>query len=495
MPERHVLFGEFELEATRHAFIGADPDKIKTLAENCRGGFACVYQIAKNRYIGARDPLGIAPLYYSISGTSLRCGSDPQSILAHTPTPSLNSDVMKRFAMRGTVHAAETMYEGIFRLPPGHILSVENGVVKSERYWFPEKIRINHSISFEDAALQLRSKLEAAIAQRYHSEIKTGCELSGGLDSSTVFSVTQDLGMNILPFSMRFDSLTYANESSFIDAVLHWKKAEGIDVASDALDYGGVYDMHYNYQKSPHWPLWITYTTMLHMAEVMHEHGIGQLLSGQAGDHLFQGSYETLHYLWRRGKMRSLIRELWSIRRRNRIKMLIRHAIVPWIKSAFHGAYNRDADLFLSDEFAQFMDTGYYRFVAQNYGMKVTHPFLDVDVVEFVLTLPPNYKFFRGERKRILREAMKNSLPEKVRTRDSKATFGELLLQQIHAIDLKAFWQERRIVELEIVSSERISQLIRIFETHKYIRPEEIAEFWRIINLESWYRHRIGKAQ
>ena len=400
---------------------------------------------------------------------------------------------MKRFAVQGTVHAAETMYEGIFRLPPGHILYVENGIVTTERYWFPEKIRINHSISFEDAALQLRSKLESAIVKRYHSGVKTGCELSGGLDSSSVFAVTQDLGMNVLPFSMRFDSLTYANESPYIDAMLRWKKAEGIDVASDALDYGGAYNMLFNYQKSPHWPLWITYTTMQRMAEVMHEHKIGQLLTGQAGDHLFQGSYETLHYLWRRGKMLSLIRELQSMRR-YRMKMLVRHAIVPWIKSAFHGAYNRDADLFLSDEFAQFMDTGYYRSVAQNYGMKVTHPFLDLDVVEFVLALPPHYKFFQGEGKRILREAMKNSLPEKVRTRNSKAAFGELLLQQIHAIDLKAFWQERCIVELEIVGSERISQLIRIFETHKYIRLEEIAEFWRLINLESWYRHRIGKA-
>lgn len=390
----------------------------------------------------------------------------------------------------GIIGETRTMYRGIHRLPPGHLLFFNGFETRIKRYWFPESIPINSKINLKQAAEQLREKLKNALYSHCARFGNIGCELSGGLDSSTIFALATQLKQRVTPYSLRFSRLNFSNENTYIDEVLHLYGKKGCSFECSDLDYSKQYTLAFNHQISPHWPLWTTFTFMQPLAEVMHQNGIQLVLTGQGGDHLLQGSKGTLHYLLSQGKLFSLAKEM-AVMKKHKFKSLFVHGIIPWLSSAFRPYRNTDADIFLNKAFSMFMDTSYYRAMEQQFGIQAAHPFLDLHVVEFVLSLPLHYKYSKGIRKILLREAMKGVLPETVRMRRTKASFDELLLQQIHAIDLPDFWEMRYIVDLGLIEGGEIDRMIEMFAENNYLYPREIIRFWQMINLESWYRYRM----
>jgi asparagine synthase (glutamine-hydrolysing) len=111
--------------------------------------------ICSGTTIKSRDPLGVKELYY-IKTEKGYCFSsnigDFFEVYGLKKRPNLRSmrTIMQCFA----VDYHETMYEGVYRLPPGHRIHIEGGKTRIDRYWFPENIEINYSITEEEAALK-----------------------------------------------------------------------------------------------------------------------------------------------------------------------------------------------------------------------------------------------------------------------------------------------------------------------------------------------------
>ena len=118
-----------------------------------------------------------------------------------------------------------------------------------------------------------------------------------------------------------------------------------------------------------------------------------------------------------------------------------------------------------------------------NHGIEAWHPFFDVRLIKLRLSLPANYFYRNGEFKVLLRKAMKNILPEQIRTRQDKADFGAIVKTQLSECKIEnnsinETFQE--IITPELWNSRKEIHAKRGFDDH-----EEFLE-WKLLNMYSW---------
>ncbi len=174
-----------------------------------------------------RDRIGIKPLYYGWAGKNFLFGSSLQALRAHPQfEKKINNEAVALMLRYGSVPAPLSIYENIFKLLPGSVLTVshlelekkESGVVVP--YWSPESI-VRQGIESpfegndEDAIDTLEDLLKDAIAQRMIADVPLGAFLSGGVDSSTVVALMQAQATNpVKTFTIGFQEQAY-NEAKY----------------------------------------------------------------------------------------------------------------------------------------------------------------------------------------------------------------------------------------------------------------------------------------
>ncbi len=161
------------------------------LPTRLRGMFVfALWDVRKRRLLLARDRLGIKPLYFTRAGEDLVFASEIKALFAFPEVrcelnPSRAPDY---FALR-YVPGPETMFAGIQRLPPGHLLSWHDGAGKISRYWdVPVEAAEQRRRPRDEAeeAEVLAQQLRESVRMRLMAEVPVGLFLSGGIDSTAV---------------------------------------------------------------------------------------------------------------------------------------------------------------------------------------------------------------------------------------------------------------------------------------------------------------------
>jgi asparagine synthase (glutamine-hydrolysing) len=172
-----------------------------------RGMFAlALWDVKCKRLVLVRDPIGKKPLYLRRTPHSLVFGSEVKSILEAPDVPRrLNRAALPQYLGLGYVAGPQTMFEGIEKLPPGHILVCENGSMSVQQYWDPCFDQIESRSEFDWIDL-LREKFLEAVRMRLVSDVPLGAFLSGGIDSSAVVAAMARLsGRPVKTYSIGFD--------------------------------------------------------------------------------------------------------------------------------------------------------------------------------------------------------------------------------------------------------------------------------------------------
>jgi len=490
------------------------------------GDFAfAIWDAQHHQLFCARDHLGIRPFYYSLSTGNLTFSSTMDSLLAiRKAAVKENTEALASFTCYSTVAYDQTLYKEIMRLPMGSSMTYKEGVVHTERYWKPETIKQNRDITFQEAAEKAKELFDEAVSARLRSYSDVGCELSGGIDSSSVVCSVSQLAPDkkIALFSQRYGDYA-CDEGEYIDEVTKKTGLDTYSVRCDKIDYTHEYDMRFNYHINRHWPLYVTFTQSFPLAEKMREEGIRILLTGQGGDHLFEGSVNVLrdyfqtfqfkkmldelkHYQFTKTALaRFLLSPLLSKSSKKFLKKLLavfrlskapaktayfneERCIYPYdITEDIHfssHSFKYDILSIAGNRYAMWIDSFSYQFFEQNYGIEVRHPFFDVRLVEFALSLPAEYKLQKHIGKAVFREAMKKVLPEKIRCRKDKAEFSEVILDQIACLDLDELFKDSEIVKRGYLSQHQLERL-----RSEYHLPQNTLMFWRIVNVEYWLKN------
>lgn len=185
--------------------------------EHMRGMFAfAIWDAPRKRLFLARDRLGQKPLYYRANDKRVIFASEIKAIIADKEIPRrVDKESLSHFLTYQYVPSPRTMFEGIKKLPPAHYLICEGGDIKIERYWslsFSQTVKIGE----EEAIERFRELFDEAVRLRLISDVPLGVFLSGGVDSSVVASCMARISNKpIKTFSVgftndRFNELPYA---------------------------------------------------------------------------------------------------------------------------------------------------------------------------------------------------------------------------------------------------------------------------------------------
>ena len=164
---------------------------------------------APGRIFLARDRLGIKPLYYAIANGNFCFASEVKALLATgLVQPSLSSDAVASYLLFGAVAEPATIFDGVFSLPPGHSLSIDPAnpaqVQEPKSYWDAQCLREQPQHSDASPAERTRALLQSAAESHLVADVPVGVFLSSGIDSTAIAALASRAQSGIHTFTVAF---------------------------------------------------------------------------------------------------------------------------------------------------------------------------------------------------------------------------------------------------------------------------------------------------
>ncbi len=183
----HRLSTHTDTEVIVHLYEEMGRDCVHQL----RGMFAfALYDDRRHRVLIARDRLGEKPLHYAFDGRRLLFGSEIKAILAVAPElAQVNRQSLRQYIQFGYIPDPATSFSEIKKLPPGHLLELEQGKLSVSQYWDLPQYGTHSPASEEECLEELEQRLAEAVKMRLITDVPLGAFLSGGADSSTIVAL------------------------------------------------------------------------------------------------------------------------------------------------------------------------------------------------------------------------------------------------------------------------------------------------------------------
>lgn len=452
---------------------------VKKTLTALKGMFAfAVYDRQDKTLTLARDRMGEKPLYYGMSGKRFVFASDLHSITRIKDfEKKIDHRVLTPYFTYGYIPAPYTIYEKIYKLLPGHFLTVKAPFCewKETCYWNIRQVAQqgqNHPFkgSEEEASYELESLLKEAIQGQMIADVPLGAFLSGGIDSTLVVSLMQSLSeRKVKTFTVGFhekgfNEAQYAKETATHLGTEHTELYAGFDDVMEILP-GLSRCFGEPFADSSQIP------TML-VSKMTRQH-VTVALSGDGGDEFFCGynSYreadrglkimqQKLPFL--KGETRSRVGRLCSgIGQEGALSLLkkpaalfsktgrclqirtpedlyraiqcddSRLAEISNSKESIKTQMDLYPDGFLKGTESNLMLMDMLQYLPDDilnkvdrsgmfYSLESRIPLLDKDVIAFSWQLPQQYKFSDGVTKRVLRDILYRYVPKEMMERPKK---------------------------------------------------------------------------
>jgi asparagine synthase (glutamine-hydrolysing) len=424
------------------------------LVEHLAGDFAfAIWDNDAERLICARDQIGVSVLHYALAAGQLLISTSLEALVDHAAVPdALDEQAIADFIAFGYyTDLSATAFAAVRQLPPAHVLTWERGEMRERRYWtLPEWEPLARFPSLEDGAERLRELLDTAVADRLTTS-RASTLLSGGMDSTTVAaSAIRALeARNAPPGALHAFTGVLGGGSGDLEGDFARLVADelGIPIDVDDATTRSTIDPFDTPLVRPQEPMPYQHTDyLLRYVRVPARHA-PVALSGHGADVLFQFlPWYFLEWL-ARGRVGRVARafgervRLSQGRPRPHLRTILYMAsygrsaqprLPPWLLAEFvnrtgladrqrermpkpFGMRGQDIDaraLTCDPVWAWLFRVGDPAFTRE--PVRVRHPFADLRLIEFALSLAPEPWLVD---KRILREAAKSRLPEAVRTR------------------------------------------------------------------------------
>jgi asparagine synthase (glutamine-hydrolysing) len=415
------------------------------VVERLNGMFAFViYDSERGHLFGARDPSGIKPLYLLHQGQRLAFASELKSIFEipwlDRSESALDLESLSHYLTLQFVPAPRTILKHVRKLAAGHCFrfSIDQSALVERCYWSPPS-PTSVVESHEDVVLQVRRLMESAVRRWLMSDVPVGCSLSGGIDSAAVVGVMGSLGVApIRTWTLGFEESDAVQDERALARIVarRWntQHTEIVISARKLLDDLPTMTRHLDEPYGGGLPSWYVFREM-------HGH-VKVAMTGTGGDELF-GNYNKwrAHVPCSRSGVLCLVRALrkhglWRLlmnphgalyhgytgdRVKTRLMSERLHPVSSTSELMEHywGAAGRDDPkdivaavdfrLQLPDEFLHMTD----RF-SMAWSIEARTPFLDRDLVEYVLALPSKLRIDPLTYKGLLREVARAWVPDEL---------------------------------------------------------------------------------
>lgn len=252
------------------------------------GMFACAVWDKKRRELFvARDRIGIKPLYYFFDGDRFVFGSEIKAIIAdRTIKREANYQAIADYLSFMYVPDDKTFFKNIKKLLPGHCATVseKDGLV-IEEYW---DLRYEEATKTESQFIEeLRFLLNDSVKLHLRSDVPVGCHLSGGLDSSTISTLSaKHLQRPIKTFSGKFNESDFYDETRYAKIVSQASGTEYLETAPDMTFFqSSLAKLVWHMDEPAVGPGIIPQFSVCQLAA----ENVKVVLGGQGGDEIFAG--------------------------------------------------------------------------------------------------------------------------------------------------------------------------------------------------------------
>jgi asparagine synthase (glutamine-hydrolysing) len=492
------------------------------------GMFAfCLWDSRNGWLFSARDRLGMKPLYYYSCQDWFILASEIKGILADSSVPRKpNKQFMYEYLVTGYPSpVGDTFFTEIKEFMPAHYMLIDKGGMKVQKYWQPtQHLKSNFPIMDDQwCASEFRRLLRDSISIRIPASLPVGTFLSGGLDSTSIAFLFDDVlksknatkakrGKLQEIFSAIYKEPTEQGDERY--SIKHAEHALNTEInyvfPSVVGEWNSIKRFVFHIEEPVavfnYYVFWCLFQAAKQKVEIV--------FSGQGNDAILGGQTKhALTYfkeLWKTKKIGSLLNELvksldwillwlvWSIlfgrKAESKARMLL---LSPQFVAAYgQGEMPKEAaslhKALLDDVTKHAVE--YLRVddrASSAFSMECRHPFLDHRIVEFAFSLPATQKIRDGWTKYVMRNAMNGLIPETIRSKRKK--FGTPIPQQDWMRELRAnirkLFESDKFRERGYFNQAAILEVFDRYCEGKLSRIERqyySNVLWRILNLELW---------
>jgi asparagine synthase (glutamine-hydrolysing) len=496
--------------------------------KNCLNRFNGMFAFAildtkEKKIFIARDRFGVKPFYYYLNDEKFIFGSEICAVLSVVDEKAGQNDdvIFDYLVFNRTDQTEKTFFKDIYKLQHGCFIEIENDRFTKGKWY---NLTDNLGKPYENTG-EFRDLLSSSIGLRLRSDVPVGVCLSGGLDSSAIVSLLlKDFSRkDINTFSAvynkeghKYDESGFIHEySNQLDNMFY------ISPTSDSL----MKDMN-NFVRAHNEP--VTSTSHYAQFKVMElaKSNVVVTLDGQGADELLAG----YHYffgiyfkeLLKKVKLLKLSSEILNYTKTHKdlygLKTFLYFLSPSFLKTRLRVMEKG----YLSKQFNEnysgenvIMDNIYgadtvYEALINHFEYKLEHllkwedrnsmwyslearvPFLDYRLVERTLSMDSSYKIKKGMTKFLLRDSMKDILPEKIRMRKDKIGFNTPEDEWFRTPVFKKLIDE--LLDSKSFAGRGYADIKKakeLYSNHLEGKINVSRDIWKWINLELWFREFI----
>ncbi len=517
------------------------------------GQFAfAIRDTRKNEFFFARDRLGIRPFFYSETDGSLVFGSEIKALFEYPGIDrSISPKSLKEVFTFWTTLTPHTIFKGVHELPPGHNALYKNGKLEIQSYWTLRFTNCTNRFdgTFEDALDHFRFLLSDSVALRLRSDVPVGAYLSGGLDSGAITSfILKRAPGHLNTFSIGFEDDVF-DESKYQNEISRYFQINHQRIVCSETDIAKWFPKVIWYSEIP--LLRSAPAPMMGLSDFVREHGIKVIITGEGADEALAGydifKEALIREFWAKQPqsgirpllLKKLYQYLPTVGQLNAgmLKMFFGYKLemtdspvyshlLRWrntsnIQKHFNpelSEYLRDYDPveFYAEKIkrevdgisslakAQLIETNVFMsgYLLSSQGDRMSmansvegrYPFLDHRLMEFAASLPDQFKLKGMNEKYLLKELMRDELPESVLSRP-KQPYRAPIAEAFTGLKAPDYVDDMissdRIKEYGIFSPESVRRLMKKMRTVQDISETDHMALTGILSTQLLYHQFI----
>lgn len=486
------------------------------------GMFAFViYNRQQKNIFAARDVFGEKPFYYSIAQEN-KCSvfyfaSEIKALVAAGINKEVNNTNLLNYLTLGFTSnpsdATETFYGNIKSLPAGCCIQIANDNLQIKN-WKQTDTFVNKLQNQSEIIDQFTALLKKAVSKSLTSDVAVGTSLSGGIDSSAIISTIHQLSEkgNYKPqaFTASFPMFD-KDETEYSKTVAQHFGIKQFFTTPSANDFANEFSLLMYHQEEPIQSSSIFTQYMVY--KLAKENGIKVLLDGQGADEILGGYTKYTNWF-----LQEILRTNLSLFRKEKALLKTNEFLQSWSYKSYVSAFlptltakklqkkatkqqlvndfidkdflhqnikpiskpviknlqdilNYNTNIFGLNDLLRFADKN-----SMANSCEVRLPFLNKDLVSFTASLPATYKIQNGFTKWILRESIKNQLPEEIVWRKGKIGYEPPQQLWMQNAAIKSLINEARLklVNRKILNPKILNTTVQAKSAHQ----ENNFDFW-----------------
>lgn len=504
----------------------------------------CVYDRIEQTFFLARDRFGIKPLLYLFDEDKFLFASEMKSILQYGIEKSLDYSSLYTYLQLNYIPAPDTIFNNVKKLLPGHWMKVSRQKMDIQSYYsipYDREEAERNTITYSEAKNKAKQLLELSVQRRLVSDVPLGAFLSGGIDSSIVTGLASKHKPDLHTFSIGFKDEKFFDETHYARLVAkHFKTDHTVFSLTNQDLYTHLHTI-LDYMDEPFADSSAIAVYILskearkHTTVALSGDGADEMLAGYnkhaAFNRIINGGFKeslvtSLGPLWkllpksRSGPLSNKVRQFerfsegmklsskdrywqWAGYANKEETLLMLHPdlrINMWLKDFFprrkailanipdkenlNDILFADMQLVLPNDMLTKVDL-----MSMANGLEVRVPFLDYEFVNFIFSLPSEYKIKGGIRKSVIKDAFRDLLPKQLYHRSKKGFEVPLLKwfrNEMKSLITDDLLSEKFITDQAVFDYREIDKLKRqLFSSN----PRDIhARIWGLIVFQWWWK-------